>query len=187
MKKFILITLLIASFSATVNAQSTFDSKSRISKIELGYSLGGTLRYHYVASYNGINVGLFHGYKLSDRFHLSGGFNIEKLSDRTILPLSADIDFYNKKGNQVFNIRAGYAAIWGTRAEVETNYKYKGGLQYSLGYGFQLFKTENWKLSFLASYNFRDTKLVYHSPAKGTNYEDPSKSHLISFKTIFSF
>ena len=187
MKKLILFTIFFTSLLSTANAQKDANSKSRASKVELGYAFGGTPRYHYLASYSGFTGSLLHGLKLSDQFHLYAGLGLEKLSDRNILPLIADFDYYNKKGNQFLNAKTGYAFAWGTRTEVDNNYQYRGGFHFSIGYGFHLLTQSKFNLRFLAAYNYRDTKLRYQALPDSPIYEDASKTHLFSFKTVFSF
>ncbi len=178
-----LITLFYFNFSFS---QDDTDSK-RTTKVEVGYLFGGTPSYHYLATYSGPTFSLFHGKELSDRLHLYGGFNFEKLTDRTILPVMIDFDYYNQKGNQFFNFNMGYAFAWSAHSETQTSYNYNGGLAFGAAYGVDLLVKEDWKLKFLFSYNYRDTKLTYQTNPDNIKYEDPSKTHLLSLKTIFAF
>lgn len=190
MKTTVILLLFSVLFTLDSAAQTTLttNKKTRYTKLEAGYTTGGTFSNHYFAMNDGLVLGLYHGVKLSDHFSVSLGVGFEHLKEGVLLPMMLDVEAYGVKRKGYFNFKAGYSLGWSSRTIINKDYNYKGGYLFSLGYGFQLFKNEKWKLDFLPSYNFRQTRLSYlpELDTVVTPYVAKRKIHLISFKIVVS-
>ncbi|MEO1518663.1 MAG: hypothetical protein AAFV95_26855 [Bacteroidota bacterium] len=184
MKSFYFALAMLLTMIGELSAQSTdknFTNKSRLTKFELAYQLGGTPRNHYFAYNDGIRLSLTHGIRLRPRFSLSAGLGYERLKEGELMPLMVDAQWTTPNGRTYWNFKMGHSIGWSHRSSVNPDYDYKGGYLFGLGYGSHLFQWEKLGLAFQASYNYRHTRLRYLPEPGGSPFTSHTRIHLVSF------
>ena len=174
--------LLFLAFVCTLSAQNSSSNHKRVTKFEVGYMMGGTPSNHYFAFNEGFSVNALHGVLLSKHFTVSGGLGFEELKEGNLMPMFLDVEAYSKSGKGYFNFRSGYSVAWSSRTVVNENYKYRGGFLFSVGYGFRVFQNPKFKVHFMPSYNFRQTRLNYLPGPDSDPYTAIRRIHLLSLK-----
>ncbi len=186
MKKLFLILYLIP-FSLL--AQETVVKKvERVTKVETGYMFGGILNLNYLAFNGAFSVAAGHGVKIVDRVQIIPTVGVDRFQDGILFPFYADINAYLGKGKKGFlDFKLGYSIGTNKIANINIDYRYKGGAVFSAGYGANLYKSDKFKLTMAFTYNLRNAGITYKPYDDAQKVSTRFSYHLIGGKVAAIF
>lgn len=160
----------------------------RITKLETGYMFGGIINLNYFATNGAFSVAVGHGVNIADRIQFIPTVGVDRFQDGILFPFYADINAYMGKGKKGFlDFKLGYSLGTNKIANVNIDYRYKGGAIFSAGYGANLYKSEKIKLTIAVTYNLRNAGISYKPYANEDKITTRFSYHLFGGKIAAIF
>lgn len=186
MKYFMLIFCTLPLFLSA--QEEEIQKVKRVTKVETGYMFGGIINLNYFASNGAFSLAAGHGVNIIDRLQIIPTIGVDRFQDGILFPFYADINAYMGKGKKGFvDFKIGYSLGTNKVANVNIDYRYKGGTIFSMGYGANLYKSEKIKLSMAITYNLRNAGITYRPYDDEDRITSRFSYHLVGGKIAATF